>query len=167
MRTLAGELLPDGPAIQLAKRPEFHSLGLVLGYSYAGSPVVQPTTEHRGPLDVTTYTPSTEPGARLPHRWLPDGASLYDRLGQGFSLVGPVKAGGVGVATLQHLARRKRIPLALVNSETDQPFLLVRPDQHIAARANNAADIDLDRATGYRFPETHAVSTTSSSASGD
>jgi hypothetical protein len=28
-------------------------------------------------------------------------------------------------------------------------FLLVRPDQHIAARAANAAGIDLDLAAGY------------------
>ena len=41
LRSLAGELPSDGAAIQLAKRTEFHSLGLVLGYSYAGSPVVQ------------------------------------------------------------------------------------------------------------------------------
>ena len=46
MRSLAGDLPADGPAIQRAKRPEFHSLGLVLGYSYAGSPVVQPTARH-------------------------------------------------------------------------------------------------------------------------
>ena len=163
MRSLAGELPPDGPAIQLAKRPEFHSLGLVLGYSYGGSPVVEPTADHRDPVDVTNYTPSTEPGARLPHRWLPDGASLYDRLGLGFSLVGPMRAHGPGVATLADLARQKRIPLSLVDSPADQPFLLVRPDQHIAARADDAADLDLDLAIGHRVPGTHAVSTTSSS----
>jgi 2-polyprenyl-6-methoxyphenol hydroxylase-like FAD-dependent oxidoreductase len=167
MRSLAGDLPSDGPAIQLAKRPEFHSLGLVLGYSYAGSPVVEPTADHHGPVDATNYTPSTEPGARLPHRWLPDGASLYDRLGLGFSLVGPLRAGGPGVSTLADLARQKRIPLSLVDSAADQPFLLVRPDQHIAARADDAADLDLDLAIGHRVPGTHAVSTKSSSASGE
>jgi hypothetical protein len=167
MRNLAGELPPDGPAIQLAKRPEFHSLGLVLGYSYAGSPVVAPSADHGDPFDVTNYTPSTEPGARLPHRWLPDGASLYDRLGLGFSLVGPIRAGGPGVIALTDQAREKGIPLSLMDSAADEAFLLVRPDQHIAARANDAADIDLDLAIGYRVPGTHAVSTTSSSASGD
>ena len=167
MRSLAGELPSDGPAIQLAKRPEFHSLGLVLGYSYAGSPVVQPTAHHRDPVDVTDYTPSTEPGARLPHRWLPDGSSLYDRLGLGFSLVGPVRAGGPGVATLTDLARRKGIPLSLVESQANQAFLLVRPDQHIAARADDAADLDLDLATAHRDTGTQTVSTVCSSASGD
>lgn len=167
MRSLAGELPPDGPAIQLAKRPEFHSLGLVLGYSYAGSPVVQPTAHHRDPVDVMHYTPSTEPGARLPHRWLPDGSSLYDRLGPGFSLVGPVRAGGPGVTTLTDLARRKGIPLSLVESQANQAFLLVRPDQHIAARAEDAADLDLDLATGNRSTGIQTVSTVDSSASGD
>jgi 2-polyprenyl-6-methoxyphenol hydroxylase-like FAD-dependent oxidoreductase len=152
MRSLAGELPPDGAAIQLAKRTEFHSLGLVLGYSYAGSPVVQPGAADRGPVDVTSYTPSAEPGARLPHRWLPDGSSLYDRLGTGFSLVGPVQAGDRGVADQLERASRRRIRLALVESPPPpwpDEFLLVRPDQHIAARAADAADIGLDLAAGY------------------
>jgi 2-polyprenyl-6-methoxyphenol hydroxylase-like FAD-dependent oxidoreductase len=167
MRNLAGELPPDGAAIQLAKRPEFHSLGLVLGYSYAGSPVVAPSANHHVPVDVTNYTPSTEPGARLPHRWLSDGSSLYDQLGLGFSVIGPMRARGPGVSTLADLARQKRIPLSLVDSQSDSPFLLVRPDQHIAGRADDAADLDLDLALGHRVPGSRAVSTTSTSASGD
>jgi hypothetical protein len=114
--------------------------------------VVQPGAADRGPVDVTSYTPSAEPGARLPHRWLPDGSSLYDRLGTGFSLVGPVQAGDRGVADQLERASRRRIRLALL--EPPPPpwpdgFLLVRPDQHIAARAADAADIDLDLAAGY------------------
>jgi 2-polyprenyl-6-methoxyphenol hydroxylase-like FAD-dependent oxidoreductase len=167
MRSLVGDLPPDATAIQLAKRPEFHSLGLVLGYSYAGSPVVQPTTHRRDPVDVTDYTPSTEPGARLPHRWLPDGSSLYDRLGLGFSLVGPVRAGSQGVAALADLARRKRVPLSLVESQDNQAFLLVRPDQHIAARADDAACLDLDLATARRGTGTQTVPAVRSPASGD
>ena len=42
LRSLAQDLPRDERAIQAAKRSEFHSLGLVLGYSYAGSPVIQP-----------------------------------------------------------------------------------------------------------------------------
>ena len=37
--SMAGDLPRDERPIQGAKRAEFHSLGLVLGYSYAGSPV--------------------------------------------------------------------------------------------------------------------------------
>ncbi|HEY2688901.1 MAG TPA: FAD-dependent monooxygenase, partial [Streptosporangiaceae bacterium] len=87
MRNLAGDLPRDEQAIRSTKRTEFYSLGLVLGYSYAGSPVVQPAARPPAVTDVTSYTPAAEPGARLPHEWLPDGSSLYDRLGTGFTLL--------------------------------------------------------------------------------
>ena len=161
MRSLARDLPPDGQAIQAAKRSEFHSLGLVLGYSYAGSPVIQPAAA-RGPGDgdgdvlagdVSSYTPSAAPGARLPHAWLPDGASLYDRLGAGFTLAGPAGQEDPGVAALQDRARRRGIPLAVLRWPPGYPwgqeFLLVRPDQHIAWRAGDASDIDLDLVTGH------------------
>ncbi len=47
MRALADVLPRDAAQIQRAKRAEFHSLGLVLGYSYAGSPVIQPAHARR------------------------------------------------------------------------------------------------------------------------
>jgi 2-polyprenyl-6-methoxyphenol hydroxylase-like FAD-dependent oxidoreductase len=165
MRSLARDLPRDEQAIQAAKRSEFHSLGLVLGYSYAGSPVIQPGT---GPVpgaaggpgdgpgspggDVSSYTPDAVPGARLPHAWLPGGSSLYDRLGAGFTLLGPATEGDPGVAALCDRARRRGIPLAVLRSPPGYPwgreFLLVRPDQHIAWRAGDAAQIDLDLVTG-------------------
>ena len=167
LRSLAGDLPRDEAAIQAAKRAEFYSLGLVLGYSYAGSPVVQPRVQPAGgpaaALDGTRYTPTTQPGARLPHAWLPDGSSLYDRLGTGFTLVGPVRdgsAGGAGVAGLVWRARRRQIPLAIVESPPSYPwrteFLLVRPDQHIAWRAGDPADIDIDVVTGVSAPSARA-----------
>ena len=153
MRTLAGDLPRDEPAIQHAKRAEFHSLGLVLGYSYAGSPVVQPTSRQAATIDVTCYTPTAEPGARLPHGWLPDGSSLYDRLGTGFTLVGPTRDRDPGVAELMARAHRRQIPLSLAESPPSYPwrteFLLVRPDQHIAWRSGDPADIDIDLVTGH------------------
>ena len=158
MRALAPDLSRDEQAIQAAKRSEFHSLGLVLGYSYAGSPVIQPgTAADPGtagePGDVSSYTPDAAPGARLPHAWLPGGSSLYDRLGAGFTLLGPAAEGHPGVAALQDRARRRGIPLTVLRSPPDYPwgreFLLVRPDQHIAWRAGDAAEIDLDLVTGH------------------
>jgi 2-polyprenyl-6-methoxyphenol hydroxylase-like FAD-dependent oxidoreductase len=153
-RALAGDLPGDARTVQRAKRAEFYSLGLVLGYSYAGSPVIQPGGRPAAAsADVSQYTPASEPGARLPHHWLPDGSSLYDQLGTGFSLVGP--AGGQHQASIGRLAgqaRRRGIPLALVGAPASYPwrteFLLVRPDQHIAWRAADPSDIDLDLVTG-------------------
>jgi hypothetical protein len=162
MRSLAQDLPRDPRAIQAAKRSEFHSLGLVLGYSYAGSPVIQPGAGpgRAGPdpgaaSDVSTYTPDAAPGARLPHAWLPDGASLYDRLGAGFTLLGPAGPGDPAVAALAGRARQRGIPLAVLEAPRDYPwgreFLLVRPDQHVAWRARDAAQIDLDLVTGHRI----------------
>ena len=169
MRSLARDLPPDERAIQAAKRSEFHSLGLVLGYSYAGSPVIQPGAGPSGAdpggadpggdtggdavRDVSTYVPDAAPGARLPHMWLADGASLYDRLGAGFTLLGPAGPGDPAAAVLEDQARDRGIPLQVLRAPPGYPwaqeFLLVRPDQHIAWRARDAAGIDLGHVTGH------------------
>ena len=93
------------------------------------------------------------PGARLPHTWLPDGPSLYDRLGTGFTLLGPAGPGDPAVAALEDRARHRGIPVKVLRAPHDYPwsheFLLVRPDQHVAWRARDAAQIDLDLVTGH------------------
>jgi hypothetical protein len=147
----------DAGTIHRAKSPEFFTLGLVLGYSYAGSPVIQGGSgcagEHgRVVPDVGTYIPSASPGARLPHCWLPAGTSLYDQLGTGFTLVGPAGAGDAAVSLLSERSRALHVPLTLTVAPRDYPwhdeFLLVRPDQHIAWRAADPAGIDLAAAVG-------------------
>jgi 2-polyprenyl-6-methoxyphenol hydroxylase-like FAD-dependent oxidoreductase len=153
MRALPADLAADAAAIQRVKAPEFHNLGLVLGYSYAGSPVVQPGGGAAAVADVGRYTPSAEPGALLPHRWLPDGSSLYDQLGAGFTLVTPAGATAASVSDLSERSRALRIPLTVTAAPADYPwreFLLVRPDQHIAWRADEPAGIDLAAAVGGR-----------------
>ena len=74
-------------AIQSAKRSEFHSLGLVLGYDYPTSSIVGREPDRPGPCPDDTFIPSAHPGARLPHAWLDDEQSLYDVLGPDFSIV--------------------------------------------------------------------------------
>jgi hypothetical protein len=135
-------------AIQRVKRLEFYSLGLVLGYSYAGSPLIQPRAPPSTTADSTSYTPAAQPGDRLPHAWFPDGTSLYDRLGAGFTLLGP----GGRAGSLAARARARGIPLAAVEPPPGYPWrddlLLARPDQRIAWRASNPDSVDLDVATG-------------------
>ena len=155
---MAGDLARDEASIQRAKAPEFYSLGLVLGYSYAGSPIIQPSAGGAGNLDLTFYAPSSEPGARLPHCWLPDGSSLYDHLGKGFTLLCPKRDGRDGrdrepdVSDLARRARGRGIPLTIARAPASYPwteeFLLVRPDQHIAWRAGDPADLDIEAAVG-------------------
>ncbi|MEV0160490.1 2-polyprenyl-6-methoxyphenol hydroxylase-like FAD-dependent oxidoreductase [Nonomuraea fuscirosea] len=104
-------------AVRRTKDREFHSLDLVLGYTYAGSPIVAPGC-----------------GERLPHRWLTPGESLYDRLGPAFSLVGDRGAPGADVLVAE--ARELGVPLRVVDLP-GEPLALVRPDQHVAWRAGH------------------------------
>jgi 2-polyprenyl-6-methoxyphenol hydroxylase-like FAD-dependent oxidoreductase len=99
-------------AIHRTKRAEFHSLDLVLGYTYAGSPAVAPGA-----------------GGRLEHRWLGPGDSRYDHLGREFTLTGDLTA--PGAAQFVKAAGEEGIPLQMVQ-DAGLPLTLVRPDQHTA-----------------------------------
>jgi hypothetical protein len=154
--TAAGERRRAEVAAALAaKRGEFHSLGLVLGYHYAGSPVVlddgSPVPEHR----PQEYHGSARPGARLPHRWLPDGSSLFDHLGPGFTLLRldpTADADGFGRAAAAASAPLTVLDLPGLPDAADYgaPLLLLRPDQHIAWRGTDEVDAAavLDTARG-------------------
>jgi hypothetical protein len=146
-------------AVQV-KDPEFHSLGLVLGYDYTGSPVVVPDDEPSPEQSVTEYRPSAHPGARLPHAWLPDGSSLYDLLGEGFTLVR--LAPGPSECPLADAAARAGVPLRVVDlahlprlrPRYGADLVLVRPDQHVAWRGSSCTDAAalLARVTGAPVP---------------
>jgi 2-polyprenyl-6-methoxyphenol hydroxylase-like FAD-dependent oxidoreductase len=123
------------------KKSEFHSLGLVLGYHYAGSPIVSTEDDPRPPESVEHYEPSGRPGARLPHAWLPDGRSLYDALGPEHTLLRVDPAADPG--PFVRAAATMGMPLAVVDlpptvptEPYGAPLLLVRPDQHIAWRGS-------------------------------
>ncbi|WP_197273509.1 FAD-dependent monooxygenase [Arthrobacter sp. ZBG10] len=149
------------------KQSEFDSLGLVLGYSYAGSPVVVPDGLPIPPDDPISYVPSASPGALLPHTWLADATSVYSSLGTGFTLL--ADAGTLaGVpetdvfAPVLAAAARQGIPVtvAAVGPSDDGTAMaelwgagavLVRPDQHVAWRGNaaEAAAAALSVAAGW------------------
>lgn len=142
--------------IQATKDREFHSLGLVLGYQYDASPVIVDDGTPALP-EGQAYVPTARPGARLPHRWLPDGASLYDRLGNGFSLLR--LRDDADVTPFIESAAARRVPLTVVELrghalETlyEASLLLVRPDQHVVWRGGSidrpGADAIIDRVRG-------------------
>lgn len=136
----AGQLLRSDLARRLdVKDAEFHSLGLVLGYDYPDSPVVVPDGRPVPPPELATYTPSAHPGARLPHAWLADGTSLYDRLGDGFTLLRLAPHADAG--PLSAAAEGAGVPLAVVDLPElrmlhGADLVLVRPDQHVAWRGS-------------------------------
>ena len=111
-----------GERIQQAKRPEFHSLELVLGIRIEDSPV------------IIAREPAA--GALLPHAWLGPGRSLYDELGEGFTLL--VRRPGTGSGTIEKAARARGVPLRVLDVPDQGPvhrapaLALVRPDQYVA-----------------------------------
>ncbi len=159
---MAGDLAHDEASIQQAKGPEFYSLGLVLGYSYAGSPVIQPSAGPPAMTDATTYTPTTRAGRP---------AAALVAAGRLIALRSPRPRLHPRMPPTRRCPRRKRRPRRNdAATEADAPprrrsrrsgsgpataesrspsstpppsypwadeFLLVRPDQHIAWRAGD------------------------------
>jgi 2-polyprenyl-6-methoxyphenol hydroxylase-like FAD-dependent oxidoreductase len=119
-------------AVQRTKHGEFHSLDLVLGYTYQGSPIV-----------------AGDAGGRLPHRWLAPGDSLYDRLGRGFTLIAGPSA--TGAPAFAKAAADHGVPLEIVGDPQAAGLRLVRPDQHVAWTGDDPASAPeiLRRAVGH------------------
>jgi 2-polyprenyl-6-methoxyphenol hydroxylase-like FAD-dependent oxidoreductase len=154
----AGDLDDDGPrgeelraavaAALVVKDPEFHSLGLVLGYDYPDSPLVVPSGGPRPEPTVTSYIPSAHPGARLPHTWLPDGSSVYDLLGEEFTAL--QLSLDADPRSLVEAAARQGVPLRVVDLSSlprlhrvwGADLVLVRPDQHVAWRGEQVEDAE-------------------------
>ncbi len=150
----AGDLDGDSPEAEARRadigckiaeigNAENESWGVELGYRYDDSPVV--FAEPNPPaIDPITYTPSTWPGARLPHVFLADGAAIHDKLGLYFTLVA---LDDVDSSAIETAARTLGIPLSVLRlGRPDlkaiyaRNLLLVRPDQHIAWRGDRLPD---------------------------
>jgi 2-polyprenyl-6-methoxyphenol hydroxylase-like FAD-dependent oxidoreductase len=120
-----------------AKRREFHTIGVVLGYHYSGSPIVGEGIELPSP-SAEEYVPVAQPGALAPHVWLEKGVSLYDRFGRNYTLL---DTGGdpASVAALKEAAAEASFPLThlqLHDTSVSEIYgaglFLIRPDEHIA-----------------------------------
>jgi 2-polyprenyl-6-methoxyphenol hydroxylase-like FAD-dependent oxidoreductase len=126
---------------------ENESFGIEFGYVYADSPIVVAESRNpRAPTDTLNYVPSTMPGARLPSVYLADGSALFDHLGDWFALL-VVGKNDDAAAAFQAAAKQRGMPLKIVPIEQTEllsiyeaPLILVRPDQHVAWRANAIAD---------------------------
>ncbi len=143
-------------SIQRSKDGEFHSLGLTLGYHYARSPIVahEPAPENGG-KDHSSYIPTAAPGHRFPHAWRGPDDSLYDHFGKGFALVCDI--GSPVVGRFERAASELGLPLEVVPFDPaalprlGAAAVLIRPDQHVAWRGDDAEDPKsvLRRAVGY------------------
>ncbi len=153
-----------GDAYTEMMKPEWHALGVTMGYRYDGSPIVVGDGS-LAPIFEIDYVQNTLPGVRAPHVWL-DAAkqqSTLDLYGKGFVLV---RLAANAAETQQPAnallaaAKQRGVPLAvvdLVNAEArslyEKRLVLVRPDGHVAWRGdeqpeNALAVIDTVRGAG-------------------
>ncbi|WP_374413729.1 FAD-dependent monooxygenase [Novosphingobium colocasiae] len=122
---------------------ENESWGVEFGYRYDQSPVVAKEGEAPA-IDPITYTPSTWPGARLPHVFLADGVALHDKLGVFWTLVALDDS---DTAAIEAAAAEQGVPLEVLRLNQpelrpiyERNLLLVRPDQHVAWRGDALPD---------------------------
>ncbi|OXS88529.1 FAD-dependent monooxygenase [Pandoraea apista] len=147
---------PDGDAARRAvgEYPAFHARhefvipGVHLGTRYESSPLLIPEPGSPPADNANLYVPCARPGHRAPHAWLADGSSLYDAMGQQFTLLcvdaqipdasavqtardvlGDVV---VFVPTLADAASLKRL--------YEHSYVLIRPDLHVAWRGDALND---------------------------
>ena len=132
---------------EMMKR-EWFSPGIHLGYVYENSPIIVPDGTPPPPDEVMTYTQTARPGSRAPHVWLGPDRSTLDLFGRGFVLLQFVPDVANG-NTLVDAARARGVPLtaaAIGNAEAfaayERRLALVRPDGHVAWRADDGPSMD-------------------------
>lgn len=157
-----------GRRIQEVDRQQWFSQGVQFGARYVGSPgVADPGhwEDGEGPAitAIDEYRPSVDPGARVPHHWRPDGSSLFDRLGDDFTLLtvgraapdpGPIRreAAELGIP-LTHLHLDEPVDDATYG---DRRLVLVRPDHIVAWSGHDLPDDPrqlLNGLLGHPLPE--------------
>ena len=148
-----------GAHITEAMKREWFSIGLHLGLRYDESPICVPDGTPAPPTPVTSYTQTARPGARAPHVWLGDGRSTLDLFGRGFVLLrlgGKPPSGQAVLAAASSKGvpvRVERVSEHAVSDAYERSLVLVRPDGHVAWRADTEpadpdAAVDVVRGAG-------------------
>jgi len=121
---------------------QFCCEGLNFGYFYEKSPIIAHEAEPAPAYTMGAFTPSTVPGCRAPHFWLDNGASLYDLLGHGYSLLR--FDANVEVQAFLDSAKKMNMPIQLIDlhaqsqvpSAYQHRLILCRTDQHVIWRGD-------------------------------
>jgi hypothetical protein len=116
-------------------------IGAELGYRYVDSPLIDSIPG--GPEHLfREYHPTTWPGARLPHVWMPDGSALQDHIPEGYALLrlgrDPADASGLAKAFEGFGApfATYDVIAPAAHDICGFDYLLVRPDLHVVWRGN-------------------------------
>jgi len=144
---------------------EFNAHGVEMNHRYSSAAVVPDgTPEPDFPRDRELYYhPTTWPGARLPHAWLGQNGrqvSTLDLVGKGhFSLLTGI-GGGAWKQAAEKLAQETGVPVrvfvigpgqayedlfgdwATIRGVAEDGCVLVRPDMHVAWRAQDSSRLD-------------------------
>ncbi len=122
-------------------KPEWHTLGVQLGFRYSTSPIVVGDGTPEPPDRTAIYEQTSHAGHRAPHGWLSDGRSTLDLFGMGFVLL---RFGGSSdTSALAEAAASRRVPFAAIDIHDPEiadlyqkRLVLVRPDGHVAWRGD-------------------------------
>ena len=146
-----------GEAIVSSQSKVYLTDGTALGNVYDPSPICLPDGSPPTPQSIMEYRPTTRPGARAPHAWLPDGRSTLDLFGRSFVLL-RLGDGAPEVGALEAAFARRNVPFAAVpiadprvRELYERCLVLVRPDGHVAWRGDVMPDEPLavvDRVRG-------------------
>jgi 2-polyprenyl-6-methoxyphenol hydroxylase-like FAD-dependent oxidoreductase len=125
-------------------RHEWFANGIMMGYRYDDSPIVRPDGT-QAPADLShPYIQTARPGARAPHVWLKDGRSTLDLYGHGFVLL-QLGDKPPAATSIEAAAKVRNVPLTVValpdlsvQAAYERRLVLVRPDGHVAWRADEA-----------------------------
>lgn len=115
--------------------------GLNFGYFYDDSPIIAYDGANAPPYTMGTFTSSTVPGCRTPHFWRANGRSIYDEMGDWFTLLRFDST--VPVEPLVDAAAARGVPLTVIDVRPEErpwiykeSLVLSRPDRHVAWRGD-------------------------------
>ncbi|WP_019872026.1 FAD-dependent monooxygenase [Salinispora oceanensis] len=161
-RQVPPEIHADGPIGEVARAElasklvqggahrEFDAPAIHFGLSYRSSTIIaDPLGPPRPGKPDSHWRPGSEPGYRAAHAWWDANTSTLDLFGHGFVLVSFAES--MRMSALERAFAEQHVPLT-VRRGTDpeiaklyeRPFVLVRPDGHVAWRGD---DLPIDLVT--------------------
>lgn len=128
---------------------ENKDFGIEMGYRYKSHIVVSDLESTEPAWTPSAYTSTTWPGSRPPHVFLSDGCAIFDEFDQDWTLITFDEASRAP-ENFQTVAARLSLPIKvlrlshepLARKLYERSLVLIRPDQHVAWRANTLESKD-------------------------